>query len=106
MIPDLVIKMLQPFQLVVHTITADNVLELAEHKRIAKALDADVYFADPCGSYQRGANKNANRLLRQYVPKGCNLRILTEEMLTKIQQRINLRSHKVLGFKQPDVIFK
>ncbi|RUO37135.1 IS30 family transposase, partial [Aliidiomarina taiwanensis] len=37
---------------------------------------------------------------------GCNLRILTNEMLTKIQQRINLRPRKVLGFKQPDVIFK
>jgi len=105
-VADALIEMLQPFQSLVHTITADNGLEFAEHKRIAKALDADVYFADPYASYQRGANENANGLLRQYVPKGCDLRILTNEMLTKIQQRINLRPRKVLGFKQPDVIFK
>ncbi|MCL4410550.1 MAG: IS30 family transposase [Gammaproteobacteria bacterium] len=105
-VADALIEMLQPFQSLVHTITADNGLEFAEHKRIAKALDADVYFADPYASYQRGANENANGLLRQYVPKGTSLRTLTNDLLAKIQQRINHRPRKVLGLKQPDVIFK
>ncbi|EGN75172.1 transposase, IS30 family [Idiomarina sp. A28L] len=105
-VADTLIKMLQPFQSLVHTITADNGLEFAEHKRVAAGLNADVYFADPYASYQRGANENANGLLRQYVPKGSNLRSLTNEQLSKYQQRLNLRPRKVLGFKQPDVIFK
>ncbi len=105
-VADALIKMLRPFQSLVHTITADNGLEFAEHKRVAAGLNADVYFADPYASYQRGANENANGLLRQYVPKGSNLRSLTNEQLKKYQQRLSLRPRKVLGFKQPDVIFK
>lgn len=105
-VADALINMLKPFQSLVRTIAADNGLEFAEHKRIAAALDTDVYFADPCASYQRGANENANGLLRQYVPKGTSFRSLTNELLSHFQQRINLRPRKVLGFKQPDVILK
>lgn len=105
-VADALIDMLKPFQSLVHTITADNGLEFAEHKRIAASLDADFYFADPYASYQRGANENANGLLRQYLPKGTSLRSLTNELLSKFQRRINLRPRKVLGFKQPGVIFK
>nr|WP_241971755.1 IS30 family transposase [Aliidiomarina sanyensis] len=98
-VADALIEMLQPCQSLVQTITADNGLEFAEYKCIAKALDADVYFADLYASCQRGANENANGLLRQYVPKGTSLRTLTNDMLAKMQQRINYRPRKVLGFK-------
>lgn len=98
--------MLQPFKDLVHSITADNGLEFAEHDFIARQLDAAVYFADPYASYQRGANENANGLLRQYVPKGTDLRTLTGTQLSKYEKRLNLRPRKLLGFIQPDVIFK
>jgi len=65
-VADALIEMLKPFQSLVHTITADNGLEFAEHMRVAVALDTDVYFADPYASYQRGANENTNGLLRNY----------------------------------------
>ena len=83
----------------------DNGLEFAEHKHVAKPLKTDIYFADPYASYQRGANKNTNGLLRQYIPKGTDLRSLTDEQLTRYQQRLNLRPRKTLSFKQPSVIF-
>ena len=98
--------MLQPFKALVHSITADNGLEFADHERIAEELDTDVYFTDPYASYQRGANENANGLLRQYVPKGTDLRTVTNELMAKYQQRLNLRPRKTLGFIQPDIIFK
>lgn len=100
------IEMLQPFKVMVHSITADNGLEFAAHERIADSLDTDVYFADPYASYQRGANENANGLLRQYVPKGTDLRTVTNKLMAKYQQRLNLRPRKTLGFIQPDLIFK
>ncbi|MCF6346056.1 MAG: hypothetical protein L3J00_06255 [Thiomicrorhabdus sp.] len=37
----------------VHTITADNGKEFAYHEKITKALDAQVYFADPYSSWQQ-----------------------------------------------------
>lgn len=100
------ISMLKPYQPLVHTITADNGLEFAHHKEVAKQLKADFYFADPYASYQRGANENANGLLRQYVPKGTNIRQLDPGDLASYQQRLNLRPRKTLGFMAPAFIFK
>ncbi|PCS22758.1 Mobile element protein [Candidatus Enterovibrio escicola] len=46
---------------------ADNGQEFAYHGKIEKALDVESYFAHPYSSWKRGANKNANGLLSQYV---------------------------------------
>ena len=105
-VADVAIEMLQPFKELVHSITADNGLEFADHERIARELETDVYFADPYASYQRGANENANGLLRQYIPKGTDLRSLSQSLIEQFQSRLNLRPRKILGFIQPDVIFK
>ena len=42
----------------VKTIKFDNGFEFAQHERIAVALDADIYFANPYCSWERGANEN------------------------------------------------
>jgi IS30 family transposase len=68
-----------PFKGHVHMITADNGREFAYHAEIAEALNTRVYFAHPYSSWERGANENSNGLLRQYVPKGTDLRDVTEE---------------------------
>ena len=41
---------------------------MAEHLKIADALDLDIYFCDPASPWQRGSNENTNGLLRQYFP--------------------------------------
>ena len=51
-------------------LTADNGSEFVEHEEIAEALEAEVYFAHPYSSWERGLNENSNGLLRQYIPKG------------------------------------
>jgi IS30 family transposase len=57
------ISLLKPFKDVVHSITADNGKEFAHHGKISKALSADVYFAHPYSSWERGLNENTNGLL-------------------------------------------
>ncbi|MEZ9542699.1 IS30 family transposase [Vibrio sp. 10N.286.48.C11] len=100
------IDMLLPYKEFVHTITADNGREFAGHEEIAEALEAKVYFAHPYSSWERGANENANGLLRQYVKKGTDLRTVSDDDIERAQQRINYRPKKCLGFKQPAVVFK
>jgi len=103
---DAVIDMLQPFAASVRSITADNGSEFVEHEAIAKALEIDFYFAHPYSSWERGLNENFNGLLRQYIPKGIDLRLITDEDVRRAEQRLNLRPRKCLGFRQPEVVFR
>lgn len=58
-----------------------------------------AYFADPCRSLQRGSNTNLNGLLRQYIPKKRRMKTVTDEELTVIENRLNHRPRKRMGFK-------
>lgn len=89
----------------VHTLTADNGKEFAQHQRLGAALQADVYFADPYSAWQRGSNENANGLVRQYLPRDMDFATITDEQLRWIEQRLNTRPRKILGFKTPLDIF-
>lgn len=104
-----IIELLTPFASVglVHTLTADNGKEFAEHQAIAKALNCDFYFADPYASWQRGLNENTNGLIRQYCPKGSCFKHLDDEHFEFIMHRLNNRPRKTLGMKTPnEVLFE
>lgn len=65
------------------SITCDNGTEFARHPRMALALSADIYFAEPYKPWQRGTNENTNGLIRQYVPKKCHIDELPQADLDK-----------------------
>ncbi|MCU7910026.1 MAG: IS30 family transposase [Candidatus Thiodiazotropha sp. (ex Lucinoma aequizonata)] len=62
------------------TITLDNRLEFADHDIIAQGLDADIYFAHPYCSWERGINENTNGLIRQYFPKGTDFNKVSDKL--------------------------
>ena len=103
---DAIIEMLRPYAKHVHTITFDNGGEFAGHKAIEAALEAKTYFAHPYSSWERGLNENFNGLLRQYIPKGTDLRAVTDEEIEQAQRALNLRPRKCLGFRQPGKVFE
>lgn len=98
-------RRLRPIAHAVETITADNGREFAAHRDIAADLDADFYFADPYASWQRGTNENTNGLIRQYLPKSRDLSTLNGSELRKIENRLNHRPRKCLGFLTPHEVF-
>ena len=104
-VADAVIKKLRLINARVKTITFDNGKEFAEHARIDEALGSTTYFADPFSSWQRGSNENFNGLLRQYVPKKRHLSTVTDEDLKMIEERLNNRPRKRLGYKTPNQVF-
>lgn len=99
------IEMLQPIKAIAHTITSDNGKEFAYHKEIAKALNIDFYFANPYHSWERGLNEHTNGLIRQYLPKKSAFLHLSKEEIITIQNRLNHRPRKVLGYKTPYEVF-
>lgn len=100
-----VLKALGPIKACVHTLTWDNGSEFAAHALIDRALNADSFFADPYSAWQRGSNENTNGLIRQYFPKGCNLDVVTDAEIQRVEDKINRRPRKRLGFKSPEQRF-
>ena len=102
------IEMIRPIKAITKTITSDdNGKEFAYHKQVSEALDIDFYFANPYHSWERGLNEHTNGLIRQYLPKKSEFTNVSKEEIIMIQNRLNHRPRKVLGFKTPyEVFFK
>jgi len=99
------IDLLKPFANKVLTITADNGKEFADHKHINKSLKADVYFAHPYHSWERGLCENTNGLIRQYFPKGSDFNPIKQKHVQMVMDRLNNRPRKLLGYKTPNEVF-
>jgi IS30 family transposase len=98
-------SLLEPHKHKCHTVTFDNGKEFAEHEAMALELSADIYFAHPYHSWERGLNENSNGLLRQYFPKEMILTDVTDEQVQWAEDRLNHRPRKVLGFRSPYEVF-
>jgi transposase, IS30 family len=91
----------------VHTITYDNGREFCGHTDVNLTLGCKSYFAAPYHSWERGLNENTNGLIRQYFPKGMDLRDVSYDELEFVESRLNNRPRKTLDFKTPnEVLFK
>lgn len=102
---DNTIALLAPLTARVHTITVDNGKEFCEHELIAAGLQARIYFAHPYASWERGLNENTNGLVRQYFPKKYEFASITSEDLQQVEDRLNNRPRKTLGYKTPNEVF-
>ena len=100
-----VIHLLAPFKGRVKSITTDNGTEFASHEMITKSIGAQVYFADPYSSWQKGAIENVNGLIRQYIPKSTCFSNLSHQQITKIMNKINMRPREKLNFSTPRECF-
>lgn len=96
-----VIEMLKPLKKKLKTITTDNGKEFSAHEIISEALGVDVFFTDPYSSWQKGAIENANGLIRQYIPKKVSFNDYDDKDIKDIEEKINRRPRKKLGFETP-----
>ena len=88
------------------TLTLDNGKEFAEHQQLEVETALKIYFAKPYCAWQRGTNENTNRLIRQFFPKGTNLASIPKHRFTKVQQLLNNRPRKCLGYRTPLEVLK
>ena len=88
------------------TLTYDNGKEMTQHKTFTDNTKIAVYFAHPYSPWERPTNENSNMLIRDYLPKGTDFSLISDERLKQIQYQLNTRPRKTLEWKTPMEVFE
>lgn len=99
------IELMQPIKQHTHTITSDNGKEFSYHKEISQALETGFYFAHPYRSCERGLNEHTNGLIREWFPKDTLFEEIKNSQIVEVQNSLNNRPRKILGYKKPSEVF-
>lgn len=83
----------------VKSITFDNGPEFARHDQLRKQFKIKTYFCDPYKSYQKGSIENANRLIRQHLPRDYPIEELPHDELRDLVSSLNSKPLKCLDYQ-------
>ena len=92
-------------RLKVLSITTDNGPEFTDFKALSSAAGGPVFYCNPYHSWEKGLVENTIGLCREFFPK---LKPLPEDpsLYRKVQDTLNSRPKKVLGFATPKSFYK
>lgn len=90
---------------VVRTLTNDNGSEFKRAGELERELGVPIFFCDPSSPWQRGSVENFNGLLRQFVPKSANLDAFPPWGAAALEQTLNHRPRKTLGYRTPHEVW-
>ena len=103
---DAVIQRIEPYQPEMRrSITFDNGSENTEHMAINSALGTDSYFCEPFHSWEKGSVENVIGMIRWFFPKKTNFAKLTPQEIRYVQDKLNNRPRKCLGYLTPNEAF-
>lgn len=91
-------------KVMLHTITYDNGSENVKHDEINNLFEMLSFFCDAYASYQKGGVENVIGLVREYLPKRTDLTKISDNEIQVIQDRLNNRPRKSLGYKTPNEV--
>ena len=83
------------------TVTLDNGAENRDWKTIEEVIGIDCFNAHPYHSWERGTNENTNGLIRDYFPKKTDFGMITDDEVRFVENELNSRPRKRLGWKTP-----
>ena len=96
---------LGPLTAITGSITNDNGLEFQRVHELEKQLGVRIYYCDPSSPWQRGSIENLNGLIRQFVPKKTEIEALPSWATSCLEDTLNHRPRKTLGYRTPHEVF-
>ena len=87
------------------SITSDNGFKFEKIVILTKRLNCKVYYRNLYVSYQRRSNENINGLVRRLYKKGTNFNEISDQEINELQEKINNRPCKILGWKSSNEKF-
>ena len=104
-VADATADVLRRHQAISKTMTNDNGTEFQRAEELQSRIAIPIYFCEPSSPWQRGTVENTNGLIRQYLPKGRNLDHLPASHLRAVEDTLNNRPRKTLGYRTPREAF-
>jgi len=83
------------------TATFDNGPENRKWQELEKRTGFKVFFANAYHSWERGTNENTNGLIRDYFPKKTDFTKVSDREIQEVEDALNNRPRKRLGWKTP-----
>ncbi|WP_159434740.1 IS30 family transposase [Rubritalea squalenifaciens] len=89
------------------TITYDNGTEFSNFREVASATGSKPFFCNPYHAWEKGLVENTIGLIREYFPKKTGNHLpIAPEIYQQVQEEINQRPRKTMGFRTPDSFIK
>ncbi len=83
----------------VKTLTLDNDISFSHWRKLETTLKTKVYFTQPYRSWEKGLVENTNRWIRLFVPKRCDIALVSEAKIQKALHYLNEIPRQCLGFR-------
>lgn len=87
--------------LLINSLTIDNDISFQKHEELSRVMGIPVYFTHPYHSWEKGGVENANKLIRQYIPKGSDISQYSEIYIKEVELKLNTRPRKCLQYETP-----
>ena len=87
------------------TLTTDNGPENQNWAATEERIKIKCFFANAYHSWERGTNENANGLIRDFFPKKTDFTLIASEEIQKVENLLNTRPRKRLGWMTPSEVF-
>jgi transposase, IS30 family len=86
------------------TATTDNDILLRRYTRLERSLSIRIFFCHPYHSWEKGTVENVNGVIRRDIPKGANLSRYSKYFVKRLEEKLNRRPMKCLGYKTPEEV--
>ncbi len=93
-------------QLLCNTLTIDNDICFRHHKQMSKIIGGMIFFCHPYHSWEKGTVEKMNQMIRRFIKKGCNIDKISERKVRWVQNILNNKPYKCLGFYTPNEVLK